>query len=117
VSRRGLPEQKPHQVEERPCPTCGGIVRLYRDQDGGLLFAAPGQSLLQQERDEARRQLRDSQEQVVAAAEKGAELGWQAGYELARKRFSLGGRLLDLVMRAVDPRYRRMRERERRRGR
>ena len=106
-----------HQVEERPCPTCGGLVKLYRDEDGGLLFAAPGQSLLQQERDEARRQLRDSQEQVVAAAEKGAEIGWQAGFEFARRHYSLTGRLIGLLLSALNPTYRQMQAREARRAR
>lgn len=112
-----VPVGTEYEIEERPCPTCGGIVKLYRDQDGGLLFAAPGQSLLQQERDEARRELAEARRQVELAAEKGAEVGWQAGYEHARKRFSLNGRLLDLVLKAVNPAYREMRRKEAARGR
>ena len=112
-----VPVGTEYQIEERPCPTCGGIVTLYRDQDGGLLFAAPAQSALQQERDELRRSVAESARQVELAAEKGAEVGWQAGYEFARKRFSLNGRLLDLVMKAINPAYREMRRKEAARGR
>ena len=101
-----VPIGKEHQIEERPCPTCGGIVKLYRDQDGGLLFAAPGASLLQQDRDEARRELAAVQTQAADAADEAARAGYRAGYAEARQRFSLNGRLLDLVMKLTNPAYR-----------
>jgi hypothetical protein len=105
-----------YQIEERPCPTCGGIVKLYRDQDGGLLFAAPGQSLLHQERDELRRELVRTRKLVVEAAEKGAVRGWREGYEFARKRLSVKGRLIGAVLWMASPAYRSMRRNEKERG-
>jgi hypothetical protein len=97
-------------IEERPCPTCGGLVRLYRDQDGGLLFKSMAASVLVAERDQARRELTE-------AAEQGAEVGWQAGYDFARKRLSIKGRLIGALLTIASPRYRAMARRERGRGR
>jgi hypothetical protein len=104
-----VPPPREKLIEERPCPTCGGLVRMYRDENGGLLFMAPAASLLIAERDQARRELTE-------ATEKGAEVGWQAGYEFARKRLSIKGRLIGALLTIASPQYRAMRRREREGG-
>jgi hypothetical protein len=123
-----LREPLERMVEERPCPTCGGTCLLARDQDGGLVFVGVGARIEQarlhrlcheliRERDDARLRLAEAHEQVVRAAEKGAEVGWQAGFEFARRHFSLKGRLIGLLLSALNPTYRQMQERGRKRGR
>jgi hypothetical protein len=106
--RAKAPDEK--LIEERPCPTCGGMVRLFRDQDGGLLFIAPASSVLVAERDQARRELDE-------AAEKGAEVGWRAGHEFAVKRLSVKGRLIGALLWVTNGRYREMQRREASRAR
>jgi hypothetical protein len=104
-----IPAPREKLIEERPCPTCGGLIRMYRDENGGLLVSAMVASTLIAERDQARRELTE-------AAEKGAEVGFRAGYDFARKRLSVKGRLIGALLTIASPQYRAMRRREREGG-